>query len=99
MLNRRRVLLLLVAALVGAAPAVRAQPLVQVAETVNSKLVKLFGAGGFSRLNNFGTGILVSPDGHILTVSNALIDTPNLVVHLYDGRRLKAEVMVIEPEL
>jgi S1-C subfamily serine protease len=61
--------------------------------------VKLFGAGGFSRLNNFGTGILVSPDGHVLTVANALIDTPNLVVHLYDGRRLKAEVMVIEPEL
>ena len=99
MLSRTRLLLLAAAALIGFAPGSRAQPLVQVAETVNGKLVKLFGAGGFSRLNNFGTGIIVSPDGHILTVANALIDTPNLVVHLYDGRRLKAEVMVIEPEL
>ncbi|HYH66553.1 MAG TPA: trypsin-like peptidase domain-containing protein [Urbifossiella sp.] len=99
MLNRRRVLLLLTAVLIGSVPGLRAQPLVQVVETVNGKLVKLFGAGGFNRLNNYGTGVVVSPDGHILTVANALIDTPNLVVHLVDGRRLKAEVMVIEPEL
>jgi S1-C subfamily serine protease len=97
----KRIVALAVAAILGVLPdqLVRAQPLVQVCETVNSKLVKIFGAGGFSRLNNFGTGVIVSPDGHVLTVANALIDTPNLVVHLHDGRRLKAEVMVVEPEL
>jgi serine protease Do len=101
MLTRTRLVVLAAAALTGLLPGgvVRAQPLVQVCETVNAKLVKLFGAGGFSRLNNFGTGIIVSPDGHVLTVANNLLDTPNLVVHLVDGRRLKAEVMVIEPEL
>ncbi|MBN9521729.1 serine protease [bacterium] len=96
----KRLTALAAAALVGLAPAdLLARPLPQVCETVNSKLVKLFGAGGFARLNNFGAGIVVSPDGHILTVANSLIDTPNLVVHLPDGRRLKAEVMVVEPEL
>ena len=71
----------------------------EVCEKVNSKMVKIFGAGGFARLNNFGTGIIISPDGHILTVANQLLDTSDLVVHLYDGRRMKAEVMVVEPEL
>lgn len=101
MRTRTRLAVLAAAGLVGLLPGslVRAQPLPQVCEAVNAKLVKLFGAGGFSRLNNFGTGILISPDGHVLTVANALLDTPNLVVHLVDGRRLKAEVMVVEPEL
>ena len=40
----------------------------EVADQTNKKLVKLFGAGGFSRLNNFGTGIIISKDGHVLTV-------------------------------
>lgn len=81
----------------GSAPA--ADPFNKVCDTVNSKTVKLFGAGGFSRLNNFGTGILISPDGHILTVASQLLDTSDLVVHLYDGRRMRAEVVVIEPDL
>jgi serine protease Do len=78
---------------------VAADPLNEVAEKANQKLVKLFGAGGFSRLNNFGTGIIISPEGHILTVASQLLDTSDLVVHLYDGRRLKAQVIVVEPEL
>ncbi|MBX9579540.1 MAG: S1C family serine protease [Gemmataceae bacterium] len=88
-------------ALLGLGPvSVRAaDPLADVCEKVNSKLVKVFGAGGFSRLNNFGTGILISPDGHVLTVASQLLDTPDLVVHLYDGRRMKAEVLAVEPDL
>lgn len=76
-----------------------ADPFHEVAERANKKLVKIFGAGGFSRLNNFGTGIIVSRDGHILTVASQLLDTPDLVVHLYDGQRLRAQVLVVEPEL
>jgi serine protease Do len=79
--------------------AVAADPLSEVAEKANQKLVKVFGAGGFSRLNNFGTGIIISPDGHILTVASQILDTTDLVVHLYDGRRMKAQVLAIEPEL
>ena len=90
---------LLALTLITASPVYAADPLIAVCDTVNTKTVKLFGAGGFSRLNNFGTGILVSPDGHILTIASQMLDTPDLVAHLYDGRRMKAEVVVVEPEL
>jgi serine protease Do len=76
-----------------------ADPFSDVAEKANKKMVKVFGAGGFSRLNNYGTGIVISPDGHILTVASQLLDTSDLVVHTYDGRRLKAQVLAVEPEL
>jgi S1-C subfamily serine protease len=94
-----RILLLLTIVGLGPAAARAADPLNEIAEKANPKLVKLFGAGGFSRLNNFGTGIIISPEGHILTVASQILDTSDLIVHLYDGRRMKAQVMVIEPEL
>ncbi len=80
-------------------PARAADPFNELAEKTNQKMVKVFGAGGFSRLNNYGTGIIISPDGHILTVASQLLDTSELVVHLYDGQRLKAQVLAVEPEL
>ena len=85
----------------GAMPSRRPRPIPfnEVAEQTNKKLVKLFGAGGFSRLNNFGTGIVICKDGYVLTVASQLLDTSDLVVHLYDGQRLKAQVVVVEPEL
>ena len=70
----------------------RRRPVRRCREKANKKLVKVFGAGGFSRLNNFGTGIIISKDGYILTVASQLLDTSDLVVHLYDGQRLKAQV-------
>jgi len=76
-----------------------ADPFSELAEQTNKKLVKVFGAGGFSRLNNFGTGIIISKDGYLLTVASQLLDTSDLVVHLHDGQRLKAQVIVVEPEL
>ncbi len=69
------------------------------AEKVNPKVVKLFGTGGFTGLASYGSGVLVSPDGHILTVASHLLDTQDLRVHLHDGRRFHAKVVVIEPEL
>jgi S1-C subfamily serine protease len=73
--------------------------LAAVTEEINRKMVKLFGPGGFQGLNSYGTGILVSPDGYVLTVASPLLDTPDLLVHLADGRRLTARVIVREPEL
>lgn len=70
-----------------------------VADQVNQKLVKLFGSGGFRGLTAYGTGVVISPDGYVLTVASPMLDTPDLRVHLYDGRRLHAKVVVTEPEL
>jgi serine protease Do len=70
-----------------------------VSEKVNQKVVKLFGSGGFTGLVSYGTGALVSPDGYILTIASHMLDTQDLRVHLSDGRRFHAKVVVIEPEL
>src|SRR5712675_2203796 len=99
--NRRTAsFLIAIAILIGSTScASAADPFDKVCDEVNTKMVKLFGAGGFSRLNNFGTGIIISKDGYVLTVASQLLDTSDLVVHLHDGQRMKAQVVVVEPEL
>src|SRR5262249_48497731 len=95
-----RILLVIGASTACLAPAARAdQPFADIADQVNKKLVKLFGSGGFRGLASYGSGMLVSPDGYILTVATHLIETQDLRVHLYDGRRYQAKVIVSEPEL
>jgi serine protease Do len=69
------------------------------AKQVNEKVVKLFGAGGIRGLPSYGTGVLVSPDGYILTASNHILETQELRVHLSNGLRYLAEVVANEPEL
>jgi serine protease Do len=71
----------------------------QVCDKVNPKLVKLFGSGGIRGLADYGTGVLISPDGYILTINSHILDTTDLRVHLYDGTRHHAKVVAIEPEL
>lgn len=82
-----------------AGPASAQQPFHDVSRQVNQKLVKVYGSGGFRGLVAYGTGIVISPDGYVLTAGGHLIDTPELRVHLYDGRRCQAKVVVVEPEL
>ncbi len=86
--------------LLGTAVALHAQiPYRQVQEEVNARMVKLFGSGGVRGVEGYGTGIVVSPQGHILTLASQLLDTPDLKVHLADGRRMKATLVVMEPAL
>lgn len=66
---------------------------------VNKKMVKLFGIGGLKGLPSYGTGILVSPNGHIITVNNHILNTPGILVHLYDGRQYQAKLVAREPNL
>jgi serine protease Do len=42
---------------------------------------------------------MISPKGHILTVNNHLLDTRDLRVHLYDGRKYHAKIIAAEPAL
>src|SRR5947209_5870647 len=87
----------LVLAITSAAPA--QQPLTPIAYEVNKKVVKLYGAGGFKGLPSYGSGILVSPKGHILTINNHICNTQDIRVHLYDGRLYHAKVIAREPGL
>lgn len=94
---KHSLVVLLILTLTGLSGA--AEPFHKVMEEVNPKLVKLFGAGGFRGIANYGTGILISPDGHILTSATQMLDSAELVVHLHDGVKMKATVLVVEPLL
>ena len=98
-MNHPRLTAAVLAALLAAAPARADDSFAAVAEQVNGKLVKLFGAGGIRGLASYGTGIVVSPDGYILTVQSHILDTQDLRVHLADGTRYHAKVVATEPEL
>jgi serine protease Do len=87
-------LLVLLAPLLARAQA----PFETVVTDVNKKMVKIFGSGGYKGLVSYGTGIVVSPKGHILTANGQLLDTQDLRIHLFDGRRLRAKVIAVEPE-
>jgi serine protease Do len=63
------------------------------------KVVKIFGAGGIANLHAYGTGFIVSPEGHIATVWSHVLDTTAVTVVLDDGRRFYAEVLGAEPAL
>jgi serine protease Do len=91
--------LLLSAAPFGHADSPKTPTLADISDQVNQRMVKLFGQGGFRGTTSYGTGIVVSPDGFVLTATSPMLDTAELTVHLWDGRRVKARVLVQEPEL
>lgn len=100
-MHRRIILAALTAfaILIVGGPVTADESVAKIANDVNKRMVKLFGSGGFKTLVDFGTGIIVSPEGHVLTVYNHLLDTPELRVHMSDGRRLHAKLLASEPQL
>jgi len=93
-------LLLCLAGLAVGAGAARADDSVaDLARKINPKMVKVFGSGGFKGLPSYGTGLVVSSDGYILTSCNHLLDTQDLRVHLYDGAKYHAKLVASEPLL
>jgi serine protease Do len=71
----------------------------ETARKVNRQVVKVFGAGGFRGVTAYCTGVLISPDGYILTVYSPTLDSREIRVHLYDGRRFEVELVAAEPLL
>jgi len=61
------------------------------------KVVKLYGAGGLRGLEAHQSGILVSPDGRILTVASTVLDSDQIDCVLDDGRRHEARLVGIDP--
>lgn len=61
------------------------------------KVVKLYGAGGLRGLEAYQSGILVSPDGRILTAASTVLDAEAIDCVLDDGRRFEARLVGIEP--
>jgi serine protease Do len=61
------------------------------------RVVKLYGAGGVRGLEAYQTGILVSPDGHIVTVLSTVLDSEAIDCVLDDGRRYPATLLGADP--
>lgn len=62
-----------------------------------SKVVKIYGAGGLKQMESYQSGILISPEGHVLTALSYVLDTEDLTVILDDGRKWQAEFMSSDP--
>jgi serine protease Do len=68
-------------------------------DAVAPKLVKIFGAGGRKNLYAYGSGFLVSPQGHIATVWSHILDGDAVTVVLHDGRRFMGTIVGAEPAM
>ena len=60
------------------------------------KVVKIYGAGGVRGLEAYQSGIIISPEGHVLTALSYVLDTDELTVVLDDGRHFKAEQLGVD---
>lgn len=96
--KRLAVLLPLLACLFTPLPGY-AQSTYDTIEATLPRVVKIFGAGGIGNLEAYGTGLLVSPEGHIVTVWSHVLDVDPVTVVLHDGRRFDARVLGAEPPL
>ena len=67
------------------------------AQQINLRVVKIYG-GEAGLLAGYGSGVLVSSDGQIVTVLSALLDSSNLRVELASGRQLPARVVARDPQ-
>jgi serine protease Do len=67
-------------------------------DAVQPRVVKIFGAGGIANLASYGSGFLVSPQGHIVTVWSHVLHGEVVAVVLHDGRRYFGQVVQAVPE-
>lgn len=71
----------------------------QLIDKVMPSLVKVHGASGLATINAYATGIVVSKQGHILTLDQVMIQKDRTRVVLYDGTVLRAELLPEDPQL
>ena len=92
---------LLIATLIlsGLATSSQADDLALASNTVQSKMVKIYGAGGLKGLEAYQSGFLISGDGHILTVWSYVLDTDYITIVLDDGRKFEGKIVGADPRL
>ena len=73
--------------------------LADVIAEAQTKVVKIYGAGGIRGLEAYQSGFLVSEEGHVLTVWSYVLDTEDLAVVLDDGSKFAAEILYSHPQL
>jgi len=71
----------------------------KVIAAVQPSLVKIHGASGIRGITSYATGIIVSKQGHILTLDQILVQQDRTRVVLYDGSVHHARLLPGEPKL
>ncbi|MEE3371618.1 MAG: S1C family serine protease [Planctomycetota bacterium] len=71
----------------------------QTIAAVQPKMVKIYGAGGIRGLEAYQSGLIISDQGHVLTVWSYVLDTEDVVVVLNDGRRFQSQLIGADPRL
>ncbi|MGA2253224.1 MAG: trypsin-like peptidase domain-containing protein [Thermoguttaceae bacterium] len=73
--------------------------LARVIDQAQTKMVKIYGAGGFRGMEGYQSGFLISAEGHVLTALSYVLDTDRITVTLNDGRRYDAKLLGGDPRL
>lgn len=68
-----------------------------VVRDVQTKVVKIYGAGGLRGLEAYQSGIVISAEGHILTAWSYVLDSESTTIVLDDGRHFQAELLGADP--
>jgi S1-C subfamily serine protease len=66
--------------------------------SLQSKLVKIYGAGGAKGLESYQSGFLISEAGHIVTSWSTVLDVTSLRIVTFDGRKDDAEMIGMDPQ-
>lgn len=78
------------------------RPVTQVERTIDAvlpSLVKVHGASGLATIEPFATGVIVSKEGHVLTLDQIMLQPGRTRVVLFDGSVHQAEVLPPDPKL
>lgn len=84
------------------APAAAAAPATQLERTIalrQPSVVKVFGASGLQTIRPYAAGVVVSAQGHILTLDQILLQPERTRVVLHDGSVHPATLLPPEPKL
>jgi len=66
--------------------------------TSQEKVVKLYGAGGARGLESYQSGVIIDNVGHIVTSWSTVLDVSKIRVVTFDGRRLDATMVGMDPQ-
>ncbi len=83
---------------ITAPSAMSQQQLSKLARDAQTRVIKIYGAGGLAGLEAYQSGFLVSPEGHVATAWSYVLDVDPVVV-LDDGRRFESKIVGFEPSL
>ena len=67
--------------------------------TVQPKMVKLNGSGGFQGLESYQSGFLVASDGFIVTAWSYVLDSDTITVTLNDGKKYEGSLVGYDPRV